>query len=119
MTEVIAAASMNGRKRLSADFVNTVNLSGRYGAGRGGHGLNILVKEASPDGSFKSWGIRPLRRQGGQCRPRRLPIRHARARPAAGVRLCLVVSEGSDPRNQANRLPTFAQTVEKLIGKIM
>ena len=48
-------------RRLSATFVRTVNLPGRYGGGYGGHGLSLLVKPAAHGGVSKSWAqaIRP------------------------------------------------------------
>ena len=42
-------------KMLSATFVRTVNVPGRYGDGRGGLGLSLLVKPASRGGFSKSW----------------------------------------------------------------
>ena len=45
---------MKRPKRLSATFVNTVNVPGRYGDGRGGHGLSLLVKPATHGGFAKS-----------------------------------------------------------------
>ena len=41
---------------LSATFVKSVNRPGRYGDGRGGLGLTLLVKPASRGGYCKSWG---------------------------------------------------------------
>lgn len=41
---------------LSGTFVRNVNLPGRYGDGRGGLGLTLLVKPASRHGYCKSWG---------------------------------------------------------------
>ncbi|MCY4363067.1 MAG: hypothetical protein OXE42_12945 [Gammaproteobacteria bacterium] len=35
---------MKRPKILSASFVRTINRPGRYGDGRGGHGLSLLVK---------------------------------------------------------------------------
>ena len=54
ITEVISSTPMKRPKRLSATFVNTVNVPGRYGDGRGGHSLSLLVKEASTGGFSKS-----------------------------------------------------------------
>ena len=54
ITVVIASRPMKRSKRLSATFVNTVNVPGRYGDGRGGHGLSLLVKPASTGGFSKS-----------------------------------------------------------------
>ena len=42
-------------RRLSATFVRTVNLPGRYGDGHGGHGLSLLVKRTACGGLSKSW----------------------------------------------------------------
>ena len=56
-------------QKLSAAFVKTVTRPGRYGDGRGGHGLSLLVKPASSGGLSKSWAQRV--RTGGR------PVRHA------------------------------------------
>ena len=45
----------NRPRMLSATFVRNVNLPGRYGDGRGGLGLSLLVKPASRGGFSKSW----------------------------------------------------------------
>ena len=42
--------------RLSATFVKSVDVPGRYGDGRGGLGLTLLVKPSSRRGCRKSWG---------------------------------------------------------------
>ncbi|MCY4602507.1 MAG: integrase, partial [Acidobacteria bacterium] len=41
---------------LTATFVKTVNVPGRYGDGRGGLGLTLLVQPSSRRGLCKSWG---------------------------------------------------------------
>ena len=41
---------MKRPKQLSAAFVKTVKRPGRYGDGRGGHGLSLLVKPTSIPG---------------------------------------------------------------------
>ena len=41
---------------LTATFVRTVNVPGRYGDGRGGLGLTLLVQPSSRHGLCKSWG---------------------------------------------------------------
>ena len=38
---------MKRPKRLSSSFVSTIKTPGRYGDGRGGFGLSLLVKDAS------------------------------------------------------------------------
>ena len=42
-------------RMLSATFVRTVNVPGRYGDGRGGLGLSLLVRPASRGGFAKCW----------------------------------------------------------------
>ena len=44
---------MERPKRLSATFVRTVNRPGRYGEGRGGLGLSLMVKERKGGGLAK------------------------------------------------------------------
>ena len=45
---------MKRPRRLSAAFVRTVNKPGRYGEGRGGFGLSLLVKERKGGGRLGS-----------------------------------------------------------------
>ncbi len=104
-------------KRLSATFVNTVNVPGRYGDGRGGHGLSLLVKEASTGGFSKSWAQR-IRLDGkpanvGLGAYPVVTLARARQQALANAR---TVSEGRDPRDRASRAPTFEQAVETVIG---
>ena len=103
-------------KRLSATFVNTVNVPGRYGDGRGGHGLSLLVKPASAGGFSKSWAQR-IRLDG---RPANVglgsypvvTLARARGKALANAR---AVSEGRDPRERLSRAPTFEQAIETVI----
>ena len=104
-------------KRLSATFVNTVNVPGRYGDGRGGHGLSLLVKPASTGGFSKSWAQR-IRLHGkaanvGLGAYPVVTLARARQKALANAR---IASEGRDPRERASRAPTFEQAVEKVIG---
>ena len=108
---------MKRPKRLSATFVNTVNVAGRYGDGRGGHGLSLLVKEASAGGFSKSWAQR-IRLDGkpanvGLGAYPVVTLARARQKALANVR---TISEGRDPRDRASRAPTFEQAVERVIG---
>ena len=103
-------------KRLSATFVNTVNVPGRYGDGRGGHGLSLLVKPASTGGFSKSWAQR-IRLDGkaanvGLGAYPVVTLARARQKALANAR---IVSEGRDPRDRGSRAPTFEQAVEKVI----
>ena len=49
---------MERPKRLSAAFVRSVEVPGRYGDGWGGHGLSLLVKTRRGGGLAKSWAQR-------------------------------------------------------------
>ena len=117
ITEVIASTPMKRPKRLSATFVNTVNVPGRYGDGRGGHGLSLLVKPASTGGFSKSWAQR-IRLDGkaanvGLGAYPVVTLARARQKALANAR---TTSEGRDPRDRASRAPTFEQAVETVIG---
>ena len=108
---------MKRPKRLSATFVNTVSVPGRYGDGRGGHGLSLLVKPASTGGFSKSWAQR-IRLDGkaanvGLGAYPVVTLARARQKALANAR---IVSEGRDPRDRAGRAPTFEQAVETVIG---
>ena len=46
--------------KLSAAFVKTIKVPGRYGDGRGGYGLSLLVKARAHGGVAKSWSQRLL-----------------------------------------------------------
>ena len=107
---------MKRPKRLSATFVSTVNVPGRYGDGRGGHGLSLLVKPATHGGFSKSWAQR-IRLDGkaanvGLGAYPIVTLARARQKALANAR---IVSEGHDPRDQAGRAPTFEQAVETVI----
>ncbi|MDE0036641.1 MAG: tyrosine-type recombinase/integrase [Gammaproteobacteria bacterium] len=113
---MIATTPMKRPKRLSATFVNTVNVPGRYGDGRGGHGLSLLVKPASAGGFSKSWAQR-IRLDGkaanvGLGAYPVVTLARARQKALANAR---IVSEGHDPRDRADRAPTFEQAVETVI----
>ena len=49
---------MTRPKRLSAAFVRTVKRPGRYGDGRGGYGLSLLVKPTASGRLSKTWAQR-------------------------------------------------------------
>ena len=102
--------------RLSATFVNTVNVPGRYGDGRGGYGLSLLVKPATHGGFSKSWAQR-IRLDGkaanvGLGAYPVVTLARARQKALANAR---IVSEGRDPRDRAGRAPNFEQAVETVI----
>ena len=90
-------------RRLSATFVRTINLPGRYGDGYGGHGLSLLVKLAAHGGVSKSWAqaIRPNGRT---------------TSIGLGAYPVVTLAAARDPRRRTRRVPTFAQACETVIA---
>ena len=106
---------MKRPKRLSATFVKTVTRPGRYGEGRGGFGLSLLVKPRSAGGVAKSWSQR-LRINGRVCNLGLgtypvVTLAEARAKALENRR---AVAQGLDPRERS-RTPTFAEAAETVI----
>ena len=107
---------MNRPRQLSASFVASVKVSGRYGDGHGGHGLSLLVKESRTGRLSKSWAQR-LRIAGwpfnvGLGSYPVVTLATARERALNNARL---VDEGGDPRTPPDVVPTFAQAVDEVI----
>ena len=105
---------MNRPKTLSAAFVRTVNQPGRYGDGRGGHGLSLLVKRTANGRWSKSWSQR-LRIGGREVNVGlgSFPVTtlaEARAKALANRRS---VEKGQDPRG--GDAPTVADAWEAVI----
>ena len=102
---------------LSATFVKTVNVPGRYGDGRGGLGLTLLVKPAASSGVCKSWGqsvrIDGRRTTLGLGRYPVITLAMARERALANAR---TIAQGRDPRRFSHGVPTFASACEKVIA---
>ena len=106
---------MKRPKTLSASFVKTVRQPGRYGDGRGGHGLSLLVKTTNIRGRLsKTWSQR-IRINGREtnlglgsypavtlAETRRRALRNRQS-----------VEEGHNPRS--GRTPTFQQAAAKVI----
>ena len=108
---------MNRPKRLSATFIKTVNRPGRYGDGRGGFGLSLLVKSTSSGRLSKTWSQR-LRVNGEPCNIGLgafpvVTLAEAREAALANRR---AVAQGRDPRDRSGGVPTFAQALEKVIA---
>ena len=106
---------MNRPTTLTATFAKTVRQPGRYGDGRGGHGLSLLVQPTRIAGRWsKTWSQR-LRIDGKQrsiglgSYPT-VTLAEARKRALANRQ---AVAEGRDPRQL--RIPTFQQATEKVI----
>ena len=105
-------------KMLSATFVRTVNVPGRYGDGRGGLGLSLLVRPASRGGLAKCWtqSVRIGGKPTSVGLGRYPVVTLARARDKA-LENARAIDEGRDPRRRAARgVPTFAEAVETVIA---
>ncbi len=106
---------MKRPKTLSATFVKTITVPGRYGDGRGGYGLSLLVKPTSTGRLSKTWSQR-LRIAGRPCNiglgayP---VVTLAEARKAA-LENRRAVARGRDPRTGG--MPTFAAAVDRVIA---
>ena len=105
-------------KVLSAAFVRTVNAPGRYGDGRGGHGLSLWVREQRNGRTGKIWSQR-LRIGGkpvnlGLGSYPRVSLALARERALANAQ---VVEHGDDPRAKPTAIPTFAEAVDIVIAE--
>ncbi len=105
---------MKRPRQLSATFVKTVKHPGRYGDGRGGHGLSLLVKPTTTDRMSKTWAQR-LRINGravniGLGSYPVVTLAEARKKALANRR---TAAQGSDPRGGG--IPTFAEATEKVI----
>ena len=106
---------MKRPKKLSASFVKTVNRPGRYGDGRGGFGLSLLVKPTTSGRLSKTWSQRlrihanPVNVGLGAYPV--VTLAEAREVALANRR---TVAQGRDPRSGG--VPTFAEAVETVIA---
>ena len=102
---------------LSATFVENVNAPGRYGDGRGGLGLGLLVRPATHGGLNKSWtqsvriDDRPTSL--GLGRYPVVTLAMARERALDNAR---AIARGHDPRRTGKSVPTFAEALETVIA---
>ena len=114
ITEGIISQGTRTPKRLSATFVKTVTRPGRYGDGRGSHGLSLLVKPMKFGGYSRTWSQR-LRING---KPTSISLGSypivtlAEARQAA-LENRRAVARGHDPRNS---IPTLAEASERVLA---
>ena len=108
---------MERPRQLTPSFVKGVKQPGRYGDGRGSHGLSLLVKQSSTDRVSKSWAQR-LRIRGqafnvGLGSYPLVSLSTARDKALANAKM---VAEGGDPRIPPVVVPTFAEAVDKVIA---
>ena len=106
---------MKRPKILSASFVKAVREPGRYGDGRGGHGLSLLVKPTNiPSRLSKTWSqrIRVNGRETNLGLGSYPAVTLAEARRRA-LRNRQSVEEGHNPRS--GQTPTFQQAAAKVI----
>ncbi|MCQ3805300.1 MAG: tyrosine-type recombinase/integrase [Acidimicrobiia bacterium] len=106
---------MKRPQTLSAPFVKTIRQPGRYGDGRGGHGLSLLVQPTNiPSRLSKTWSQR-IRLNGretnlGLGSYPAVTLAEARRR---ALRNRQSLEEGRNPRS--GRTPTFQQAAAKVI----
>ena len=103
---------------LSATFVRTVKTPGRYGDGRGGLGLSLLVRTAARGHVTKCWtqSVRIDRRPTSIGLGRYPVVTLALARQRA-LENAQAIAERRDPRRRAARqVPTFAEACETVIA---
>ena len=107
---------MERPRRLSAAFVQTITKPGRYGDGRGGFGLSLLVKSTKSGRISRSWAQR-LRIDG---RPVNIGLGSfpivtlARARELA-LANARIAEAGGDPRRKPEATPTLEEAMERTI----
>ncbi|MDE0422011.1 MAG: DUF4102 domain-containing protein [Gammaproteobacteria bacterium] len=100
---------MERPRRLSVVFVRSLKVPGRYGDGRGGHGLSLLVKRTRAGRISKSWSQR-VRLNG---KPTNIglgtfPIVTLAEARAAALANRRALAQGIDPRTK--RFPAAAPT---------
>ncbi|WP_420613486.1 tyrosine-type recombinase/integrase [Candidatus Spongiisocius sp.] len=104
---------------LTAAFVRTVTRPGRYGDGRGGHGLSLLVKRMKSSGRVsRSWSVRvydPATKRQTSMGIGPFPlVTLAEAREQA-VEIHRAVRAGRDPRDGVGEV-TFRAATERVIA---
>ncbi len=106
---------MRRPKQLSGAFVKTVTQPGRYGDGRGGHGLSLLVKPTTTGRLSKTWSQRlQIHGKAVNIGLGSFPVTtlaDARKKALANRR---TVARGADPLGSG--IPTFAEAVDKVIA---
>ena len=107
---------MKRPNRLSTTFVNKISRPGRYGDGRGGFGLSLLVKPKRAGGLSKTWSQRLM--VSGRALNIGLGaypvVTLAEAREQA-LNNRRAIANGEDPRRKPRFVPTFADALEETI----
>ena len=106
---------MRRPKKLSATFAKNITKPGRYGDGRGGFGLSLLVKPMANGRFSKTWAQR-LRINGkltniGLGKYPVVTLKEAREKALENIR---AITQGKNPR-AGNSIPTFEQAAEAVI----
>ena len=113
---------MNRPQRLSASFVERATpgtkTRARFGDGRGGHGLSLLVRRTANGRLSKTWAQR-LRVRGKvvSLGLGNYPIVSLAGARALAVENAARASRGEDPRRETSppKVPTFAEMLERTI----
>ena len=113
------AKTKSKSERLTHTFIKSVTKEGRYGDGRGGFGLSVLVRKTQNGGWSKTWS---QRLHIGKARQEYTPglgswplvtLADARAKAFENARL---VKQGVDIRKPAAHVPTVAEAFETVIA---
>ena len=102
-------------KVLSAAFVRTVARAGRYGDGRGGYGLSLLVKPMANGRISKTWSQRvKLAGRPNNLGIGRYPVVSLAEARAAALKNVQQIAKGVDPRGGG--VPTFEAAAGTVIN---
>ena len=105
--------------RLTHTFVKSITRPGRYGDGRGGHGLSLLVQPTKNGGRSKTWAQRlhigPSREEYTSGLGSWPLVTLADAREKALENACLT-RQGVDIRKPAAHVPTLKEAFEIVIA---
>ena len=106
---------MKRPKKLSATFVKNVSEPGRYGDGRGGFGLSLLVKPMANGRVSKTWAQR-LRINGRLTSVGlgRFPLVNLKEARQTAIENARAVTRGENPRAN-NSIPSFLEAAEKVL----
>ena len=100
---------------LSATLVKNKNTPGRYGDGRGGHGLLLEIKPRAEGGVRKTWKQRiRIRGQVTHLGLGAYPVISLADARAKALTNAQTVANGGDPRRTVD-VPTFQEVLEEVI----